>query len=699
MLECLRECLEVGVFMVDFAFLRKSLVYPTISLSVFVLLVTSACEAQGPLTTSKVEKTCADSAALNQAVWSANGIARRQALKTLGVCRQEHWNLRLLMAPLPELAQGERSEAWINVYTALDPQAVAKPERITEFLLARAGSSDPEERGLAMVGLGGLLESRFSISSFKKSQPTLLRGLNDPDSRVRIAATETFSGWLAFDSSSEDRSQLPTLLSPIASTLVSRTSDSAPEERAASVKAISRLARLEKFDGVPQPLLTKDQLLNLLEQRLSDPSPQVRLAAVEASPKTESDQLSTAQNEKIQKRLLLLIQDTDLDVAMAAANALNKSKLPELVTLIRSGRLSPTTVTAVLSAASMYLPVGYSLLQDLLSSPDLSLRINAQRAINASSRGGRFTNDQADKSRSLFSQGLRSSDPATQIDAITGLSELEASSESIALLRPSLSSPLTPVRWAAAIAISNFNPKDESTFATLREILEGNSDADLRRTASERLRRSHSPEAAKMLGQTAQKESRDLFYVRSCSSNGVVFPEGKAYVGVDAMTRPECRRAVAESFSFIDERYETDVVNALLRVSESGDDDQRFNAIYALGSMVGQRDPTTKPKLSERITALLLPIPSNQREHPEVRRVAATMLHLHGLPLPGFFSSAGLPFPDTACANSMGPRFQPGFSFDPYEGRCMYDTRTGCGDGLTEVYSTLRRMLGKRQTR
>lgn len=685
--------------MVSVSFLRKSLVYPTISLSGFILLVTTACAAQGPHPTSKAEDSCADSAAINQAAWSDNGIARRQALKTLSVCGQEHWNLRVLMAPLPELAGDERAEAWINIYTALDPQAVAKPERITEFLMARAGSSDPEERRLAMVGLGGLLESRFSISSLKKSQPALLRGLNDPDSRVRITATKAFSGWLSFYKSSEDRSQLPTLLSPIASTLVSRTSDSAPEVRAASVKAISRLARLEKFDGLPQPLLTTDQLLNHLEQRLSDPSPQVRLNAVKALPNTEYEQLAPARKERIQQRLLLLIQDQDLDVAMAAANDLDKTKLPELVTHIRSGRLSPTTVTAVLSAALMDLPAGYSLLQDLLSSPDISLRINAQRAINASSRGGSFTNDQVVKSRSLFSQGLRSSDPATQIDAITGLSDLAPSMDSIALLRPSLSSPLPPVRWAAAIAISNFNPKNESTFATLREILESSSDADLRSTASVSLRSSHSPEAAKILGQTAQKESRDLFYVRSCRSYGVALPEGQAHVGVDAMTRPECRRAVAESLSFIDKRYESDVVNALLRVSESGDDDQRFNAIYAMGSMVGQADTTTKPKLSERITALLLPIPSNQREHPEVRRIAATMLHLHGLPFPGFFSSAGLPFPDTACANPMGPRFQPGFSFDPYEGRCMYDTRTGCGDGLPEVYSTLKRMLGQRKVR
>ena len=687
-----------GVFMADPAFLRKSLSYLTLSLSGLTLLVTSACAMERPLPSSTAEKICADSGVLNQAVWSDNGIVRRHALKTLGACGQEHWNLRELMAPVTELREYEQSEAWINVYTALDPQAIAKPERITEFLLARVGSSDPEERRLAILGLGGLLDSRFSVSSLSKSQTALLRGLNDPDSRVRRTAAEALPNVLGFHYPPEVRTQLPALLRPLASALQSRTSDSAPEVRAASVKAISKLARLGKYEGFAQPVVTTDQLLGQLEKLLSDPSAQVRLEAVEALQSTDDEKLSPAQKETIQQRLLFLIQDRDLDVAIAAAADLDQSKLPELVTLIRSSRLSQTTVSAVLSAAFMDLPAGRILLEDLLSSPDISLQVNALRAINAStiSRGVRIPNDQVNKSRSTFGQGLKSSDPAIQIDAITGVSELDASSESIALLRPSLSSPLAPVRWAAAIAISNFNPNDEMTFNALREILESSSEDGLRETASERLARSHSPNAARIVGQTAQKKSRSLYFVRSCSSYGVASPRGQYPVVVDAMTIPACRRAVAESFSYIDKRYEADVVNALRRVSETGDDDQKFNAIYALGSMVGQTDSMTKSTLSDRISSLLLPITSNQQEHPEVRRIAATMLHLHRQPIPEFFSNAGLPSPATACANALEGR-RPGFSFDAYEGRCMYDTRTGCGAGLPEVYSTLRRMLGPRK--
>jgi HEAT repeat protein len=680
-----------------------------------ILLVTMTCAMKGPLPSSNADRACADSAALNQAVWSDNGITRRQALKALSVCGQEHWKLKVLMAPLTELDDYEHYEAWINIYTALDPQAIATPERITEFLLARADSTDPEERRLAIAGLDGRLGDRFSsISSFIKSQPALLRGLNDTDSRVRRTAAKAatvFVGHSFFDSP-EGRAQLLTLLRPLVSALVSRTSDSAPEVRAASVMTLSTLATYAETDGFTQ-LLTTDQVLSQLEQMLSDPSAQVRLEAVKAMIKNGGDmdlmglikrgvsdeKSSPVQKETMQQRLLFLIQDQDLEVAMVAANNLDQTKLPDLVTLIRSGRLSTTTVTAVLSAALMNLPAGYSLLQDLLSSPDSSLRINAQRAINSSSfsRRSRIPNDQLVKSRSIFGQGLRSSDPATQIDAISGLSELGASSDSIALLRPTLSSPLPLVRWAGAIVISDFNPKDETIFNALREILETSSSADLRTKASNHLLRTHSPKAAKILGETAQKQSRYLLYVRSCSSYGVGFPEGQDHEGVNAMTRPACRRAVAESIGH-NKRNEKDVVNALLRVSVSGDDDQRFNAIYALGSMVDRGSTITEQKLSDRITALLLPITSNQQEHPEVRRIAATMLHLRRQPMPEFFSSAGLPFPDTACANAFdGRERKAGFSFDPYEGRCMFNTQVGCGAGLSEVYSTLRRMLGHRK--
>ena len=680
---------------------NRCLTNATLSFTSLMLLVTAACAMEPTAPSLRAVGTCADSGALNQAVWSDNGITRRHAQKALGACGQQHWDLRVLMAPLNDLDEYERQEAWINLYTALDPLAVADPERITTYLLSKAQSSDPEERRLAMEGFGAMLRSRFSSASLSLSQPALLRGLNDPDDRVRRAAVVAVgvAGWIAAGESTSARTQHTALLKPLGSALITRSSDSSPEVREASIQSMATHANMSEHNGDLQPPVSTSQLLNQLQQRLNDPEALVRLQAVKTLANVSDQNLSPQQKQLRQQQLLLAVQDKELEVAIAGTkyDALPPEKL---VDLIRSGSLSQSTIAAVLNSEMIGVPTGERLVRELVVSPKLSLRVQAQRVLNSSyaRTGAPIPKDQVASSITTFEQGLGSLDPVIQVDSISGLSELESGLESLALLRPSLASPLLPVRWAAAVAISNANPKDEATFKVLREILATSSDDNLRATAASNLRRSESANAARILGQTAQSESRTLYYVRSCSSYGLGLPQGQEFVAVDAMTQPPCRRAVAESFSFLEKQYEPDVVNALQRSSETGDHDQRFNAIYALGSIVDRADVTVKPKISERIAALLTPIVRNQQEHPEVRRIAATMLHLHRQPMPEFFSQAGLPSPSTACANALEGRLSgPGFRFDPYEGRCMYDTRTGCGDGLPQVFSTLRRMLAPKQ--
>jgi HEAT repeat protein len=680
---------------------NRCLTNATLSFTSLMLLVTAACAMEPTAPSLRAVGTCADSGALNQAVWSDNGITRRHAQKALGACGPQHWDLRVLMAPLNDLDEYERQEAWINLYTALDPLAVADPERITTYLLSKAQSSDPEERRLAMEGFGAMLSSRFSSASLSLSQPALLRGLNDPDDRVRRAAVVAVgvAGWIAAGESTSARTQHTALLKPLGSALITRSSDSSPEVREASIQSMATHANMSEHNGDLQPPVSTSQLLNQLQQRLNDPEALVRLQAVKTLANVSDQNLSPQQKQLRQQQLLLAVQDKELEVSIAGTeyDALPPEKL---VDLIRSGSLSQSTIAAVLTSEMMGVPAGERLVREFVVSPKLSLRVQAQRVLNSSyaRTGAPIPKDQVASSITTFEQGLGSLDPVIQVDSISGLSELESGLESLALLRPSLASPLLPVRWAAAVAISNANPKDEATFKVLREILATSSDDNLRATAASNLRRSESANAARILGQTAQSESRTLYYVRSCSSYGLGLPQGQEFVAVDAMTQPPCRRAVAESFSFLEKRYEPDVVNALQRSSETGDHDQRFNAIYALGSIVDRANVTAKPKISERIAALLTPIVRNQQEHPEVRRIAATMLHLHRQPMPEFFSQAGLPSPSTACANALEGRLRgPGFRFDPYEGRCMYDTRTGCGDGLPQVFSTLRRMLAPKQ--
>lgn len=64
-----------------------------------------------------------------------------------------------------------------------------------------------------------------------------------------------------------------------------------------------------------------------------------------------------------------------------------------------------------------------------------------------------------------------------------------------------------------------------------------------------------------------------------------------------------------------------------------------------------------------------------------------------------FFKAQKMSLPDKKCPNGYVGRGRggyPGFVFDPYEGRCMYDSRNGCGDGLAQIYNKLRAKLANR---
>jgi HEAT repeat protein len=685
--------------MVCLPFSKEGFRVPAMSF-IAVCLLHLPAYAQSAIPTGTTKWSCSDSPSLNQGVWSDNGIERRQALKVLGGCGPEHWKLKVLMVPILDMDTRFRSQSWINLYSGLDPQAIAKPERITQFLLARAESTDSEDRRLAIQALGDLLRTRFGDTSFTMSQPALLRGLSDTDARVRQAATNGF----IYYGHSERSSQLAKLLGPVVSALASGTTDPVPEVRAASVESIASLSETDKFGARLRPLLSTSELLKLVKPRLADPSTHVRLKAVEALlERNRTEQVTPAQQEQIQQWILSLTDDQDAEVVIAAVGGLDKARVAELITRIQSEHFPLPMIAALPSLSVADNPAWQNLMQHLLASSDLSVRINAQRAVLNLIRGQGSSLEQIAKSQILFAQGLRASDPVKQLDAIAGLSALGPSVDTVALLRPSLSSPLAPVRWAAAIAISKLDPKGKAAYPILREILEAVSpndnrdSANLRETAMVALQNSNTSEGAKIIAEAAGKESRLLYYIRDCNTYGLSFSRNHALVAVNTMKLLPCRRALAEGFS--SENSTPEGIQGLIRLSRTEDPDLRFNAVYALGFMA-YRFSEAKPQKGDQIAEVFLSIANDDSEHLDVRRIAATMLHIHGYPMRNFFTTAGLLSPDSLCSYPhMGRGREPGFKFDPYEGRCLYDTRTGCGAGLGEVYSTLRRMLGQSNNR
>lgn len=143
----------------------------------------------------------------------------------------------------------------------------------------------------------------------------------------------------------------------------------------------------------------------------------------------------------------------------------------------------------------------------------------------------------------------------------------------------------------------------------------------------------------------------------------------------------------------------------LLSLLQTGDTDQRFNAAYALGQLQAPSVQFPNPQegvtstLQKQINDVLRLLVNNRSEDSELRRIAATFLQRQGLIGTSFFDQNNLYPPNQRCSNpntaeTDGPTGTPGFSFDSYEGRCLYDTKTGCGDDLRSIFLKLRQLFG-----
>jgi len=653
--------------------------------------------------------SCTDSKSLHQAVWGHDGIVRRQALSKLEACGPEHWDLRALMAPLPELSYDSASEAWINLFTGLDPQSVEEPERMTDFLLVKASDPDGEVRRLAVYGLGLLLESQFPTSSLVRSQPKTLRALNDPNPGVRQAAAEAFIKKhfeFGFRYHNGVTTQASEALRSIVLALAKRSDDPDAGVRASVVSALTDLSRLDTFDGVKEPLVFPEELFDVASHALEDPTPPVREAALTAFTAIPSDQLTQAQQEQIQRQRLRLVNDPDDAVKRAAIEGLKEKNLPAMLSEVSVDNSSAAQLLAVLDAlrsnhisAFPETNLVQSFLLRLLSHPDILIQLKARQMIIDSTLETDYSQYQSEDLLELYTEALDSENPIVKLEAILGLSDIasrsaEIQDEVIGILSPSLGSPLKGLRWAAALSIAEMRPTQHAVMPILEDILRDSSDPGIRKNTQIILGKIETPDSARILSETAWQESRVLLYVRSCNVGGFNLPAGQAHIAVEAMNQPECRRAIAESLYYLNPEERSHVALRLIRAYQSDDTDVRFNAVYALGGLLNPAYGELDSDLREELSTQLLSITQDEEEHPEVRRVAATMLHLHQQPMPEFFANTELSLPDLDCPNPMVRR-SPGFVFDPYEGRCLYDTRTGCGDGLPQIYDALRNLLSR----
>ena len=166
--------------------------------------------------------------------------------------------------------------------------------------------------------------------------------------------------------------------------------------------------------------------------------------------------------------------------------------------------------------------------------------------------------------------------------------------------------------------------------------------------------------------------------------------------------------------------------------------DIRRSAIYILGEIgLELKRRNTYPKIQEEIVSILTTIISDRQENLELRWMAAAGVQNFSIDMNWFFSEEKLINPGVAIVQSLrigleetnldvslydvtsryerlfvetlvsnseyeyllnqyGFNFvDGGLVFDIYSYQYIYDTRTGCGAGLPEVYNTLKRLLNR----
>jgi hypothetical protein len=677
---------------------------------------------------SPARTACANATELHDLIWSKDVIKRRKAQHELSLCGPDYWDLKKLMANLPT----NRPElSFINLLGALDSFDNQSSVRFTKYLIKQAESPDPEIGRLGIVALGYLMQPPFGKIAFDLAQDTIGNAINNSDPEIRIAALKSLQSVINYHSNSGNG--LPLKASTVAS-LQKSADDPVPAVRAeALLVLIQKSPYVVCGDGhlggaLILPLQAKWTLGN---KHLTDPDPRVRTAALQLLCGIPRITLSRIQQEQLQRSILSQIEDP---ADIVAASALESMTTENALAQLASGSGSSHRISSLLRlVASRPNPPKLNQVtpfaKQLLGSKYFAIRINSQRLINAAASYENQSID-LDASAQLFLEGLRSSSPSEQIDAIQGLSELYPSpgrqsiinnkplpvQAIIKMVEPSLNSPNTAVRWSAAVFIGNLNPNHTATLDVLNEILAlgavrgaGGDPLDLAKAwANAILAKSSLAQIQRAFSrQVPMFERQDLEHVYGRGPCVLPYIPGlyseSVSIIMSAYRQQEMRRLASETIIVSISDFQPDdlsqIFSELKRNSLTGPLDLRYDSIYTYGMILKVLRSTHSAALMNadinEALSLLKTFSAANDENPEVRRIASVMLSALGEDSVGKTFAAKQGTPQRRCPLSHNIRFEPNVEYDFYEDRCMYVAGGGCGAGLPQVFSSLRQLFGK----
>jgi len=484
------------------------------------------------------------------------------------------------LAPLPSFPKDEASVALINVLTGLDPKSVEQPNRMTELLLKEAEASDPQTRRWAVYGLGLLLDSRFSLESYKASRAMLVRGLHDTDSGLRQRSAEALGRFNPMRLR-QGKQTVVDGMQEVGRALAEASRDINPKVRQASLDSLAQLIENNQHFEVSTPL-PSDRLFMIGRQLLTDSSPKVRIASLKLlAALSATGGLEEENTQQIYLDTLSRLTDTDPEVIATAVLILygnNSQRWPhhshvssDIASLVHASHLAHAQLSTLLAAnikTDMMVrknlsdsDAGMALLRQLSRGADLGPRINATRLLMMSDKEKK---NHAIEKRSeailIYRNGLASNKLTEKLDGIAGLEELisiegnqtrksAANRDLINALEPGLDSPQPPVRWAAALASGEIDGEHNRLLYILGELLGMVDDEDIRAKALIILRKSSNPLAGTIIARSLEKENLKSFYVRSCNTSWYGYHAGQTAVILKGIVKPDCRQILVQGLA------------------------------------------------------------------------------------------------------------------------------------------------------
>jgi HEAT repeat protein len=671
--------------------------------------------------------------ALTKALWDGNSFVRRYAIKTLLVLGPDSIDIPVLVEPLRDSRDPENG-AIISLMIGIYPAILEKPELCSQFFVKALQSKDPSVRESAAVALGQIRLTQFAVYDSQSVTDTLLLALKDQDPKVRSSVAQ------ALGRVASSRTPAEAGIAETRSALLTMFNDEDSQVRSSAAEGLGNT--VNNYNGVPKaaPVLAK-KIVSETAKLLKDKDAKVRQNAIyilrqiirEDFPPSLKAQL----NPSIYSYLVDALDDTDEGVrqkALATLSLLYKRDkqyavdlFSQLIALVESKDVDKKVRRSLLAyegSRSAYegsrlahFSNGRTALNNALQDEDLGVQQHAALSLYKAE----LINSET--AIDVLSKGLRSDDPLTQLDALNGLSQMMELDKTTSTrvqaefprLNRCLQSPTNPVQWAAALTINKADPKQEATIPALRDMLETESDWALGKTALDALEKIDSPQAVLAMNEAFKPRNQEFKYARTCSDGyEISLSQKQRVLLIESLKKETTRQILAEELSGFHDSDSLEnrnsnqnaTVDALLLLlqKENGDpalqpvlelksQDVRVSAAYVMGSFLlkDKKDETANQKVINALTKIM----NDSSDNLDVRRIAATSLQKAGIDVKSFFENNELVNPEKIQCPFPTERMTSGLKFDTYEGRCIYNKRVGCGQGLAEVYSTLRSLLTK----